>query len=375
MTSNSDVSKDIRRGLEGVVVDTTRISLVDGEAGILSYRGVPIDDLVDAPFGEVAALVVDDARTAGLASEAAAQAELSARERALVLSLPEATHPMHVLQGVTPLLDRTDAFTHRGEAAQGFAIAAKLPALVATHLRRDSVRDATASDPALQFLERIGAPDTDIARKAYSVTQILQIEHSFNASTFVARACASTLAPVENALSAAFGTLHGVLHGGADQAALETADRVGSPDKAAAFVDECLASRTKVMGMGHREYKVLDPRARYLKALAADLCAGTEHERTYLTLVAIEDRFIERMAEEGKSLYANLEFYKGVIYRTLGIPTPFFTANFALARVYGYLAHFQESRADNRLVRPKALYTGRPVGAPDTSGALDTSAA
>ncbi len=365
MTSNTE----IKRGLEGVVVDTTNISLVDGDAGVLSYRGVPIDELVDAPFAEVAALVVDDARSGDLAAEVSAHAELSERERALVLSLPADTHPMHVLQGLTPLLDRTAAFAERGEAAQGFAIAAKLPALVATHLRREAVAEAASLDPALQFLERIGAPNTDIARRAYSVTQILQIEHSFNASTFVARACASTLAPVENALSAAFGTLHGVLHGGADQAALETADSVGSPDKAAAFVDECLATKTKVMGMGHREYKVLDPRARYLKALAADLCAGTPHEQTYLTLVAIEDRFIERMAEEGKSLYANLEFYKGVIYRTLGIPTPFFTANFALARVYGYLAHFVESRVDNRLVRPKALYTGKEVERPRSSAA------
>jgi len=362
-------STEIKRGLEGVVVDTTSISLVDGEAGVLSYRGVSIDDLVDAPFGEVAALVVDDQRSDQLAREASAHAELSDRERALVLSLPREAHPMHVLQGVTPLLDRTTAFEARGEAAQGFAIAAKLPALVATHLRREDAGNVSAMDPALQFLERIGAPDTDIARRAYSVTQILQIEHSFNASTFVARASASTLAPVENALSAAFGTLHGVLHGGADQAALESADQVGSPARAAAFVDECLASKTKVMGMGHREYKVLDPRARYLKALAADLCRGTPHEQTYLTLVAIEDRFIERMAEEGKSLYANLEFYKGVIYRTLGIPTPFFTANFALARVYGYLAHFAECRVDNRLVRPKALYTGRTVGTPTTSAA------
>jgi citrate synthase len=363
------MTNEVKRGLEGVVVDTTRISLVDGEAGVLSYRGVPIDDLVDAPFGEVAALVVDDHRSDQLACEVSDHAELSDREVALVRSLPENTHPMHVLQGMAPLLDRTEAFKARGEAAQGFAIAAKLPALVATHLRRDAVRGASSIDPALQFLERIGAPDTEIARRAYSVTQILQIEHSFNASTFVARACASTLAPVENALSAAFGTLHGVLHGGADQAALETADRVGSPGRAAAFVDECLASRTKVMGMGHREYKVLDPRARYLKTLAADLCADTPHEETYRTLVAIEDRFIERMAEEGKPLYANLEFYKGVIYRTLGIPTPFFTANFALARVYGYLAHFVESREDNRLVRPKAQYRGRPVGEPASSAA------
>lgn len=353
----------IRRGLEGVVVDTTAISLVDGDNGVLSYRGIPIDDLVAAPFGEVAALVVDGSLGPGITEAAAAASELSERERQLLLSLPRTTHPMHVLQGLTPLLDRTDAFVDRGEAAQGFAVAAKLPAIVATHLLGEAVHPASARDPALRFLELAGAPDTDIARRAYSVTQILQLEHSFNASTFVARAAASTLAPVENALSAAFGTLHGVLHGGADQAALETADRVGRPEQAAAFVDDCLATKTKVMGMGHREYRVLDPRARYLKALADELTRGTPHEVTYRTLVAIEARFTERMAEQGKDLYANLEFYKGVIYRTLGLPTPFFTANFALSRVYGYLAHFIESRRDNRLVRPRAHYVGNPVRA------------
>ncbi len=351
----------IHRGLEGVVVDTTAISLVDGENGVLSYRGIPMDDLVGQPFGHVANLVVDGELGPGVSEESAAHADLSPRERDLVLSLPRETHPMHVLQGITPLLDKTSAFARRGEAAQGFAVAAKLPHLVATHLLGEAAAGARSADPALAFLERIGAAGTDIARRAYSVTQILQIEHSFNASTFVARATASTLAPVENALSAAFGTLHGVLHGGADQAALETAERVGSPEKAAAFVDDCLDKGIKVMGMGHREYKVLDPRARYLKTLAAELCAGTPFEVTYRTLVAIEERFTERMAEKGKSLYANLEFYKWVIYRTLGLPPAFFTANFALARVYGYLAHFMESRRDNRLVRPKALYVGNPV--------------
>lgn len=355
---------DIARGLEGVIVDTTAISLVDGDNGILSYRGVPIDELVDLPFGEVAALVVDDRCHPGLASEAIEASELSPRESDLVLTLPRETHPMHLIQGISPLLDRTSAFTHRGEAAQGFAIAAKLPTVLATFFRGEDPLPSEAADPAARFLEQIGAADSEIARTAYNVTQILQIEHSFNASTFVARATASTLAPVENALSAAFGTLHGVLHGGADQAALEVADEVGSPEKAPAFVDTCLETGTKVMGMGHREYRVLDPRARYLKSLAEDLCRDTPHEVTYRTLVAIEDRFTERMAEKSKALYANLEFYKGVIYRTLGLPTNFFTANFAMARVYGYLAHFIESRADNRLVRPKALYVGNPVTAP-----------
>jgi len=352
---------DIRHGLEGVVVDTTAISLVDGAAGVLSYRGRPVDDLLDLSFGEVAALVVDGSAGTELAEQLHAASRLSDRETALVLSLPVDTHPMHLLQGLTPLLDATSHFADRGEAAQGFAVAAKLPALLATFQCQAPAASSTTADPAKRYLEQIGAPLSAIAVEAYNTTQILQIEHSFNASTFVARACASTLAPVQNALSAAFGTLHGRLHGGADQAALETADQVGCPSRAAAFVDDCLEHGNKVMGMGHREYRVLDPRARYLKKLARELTRDTAHQNTYETLVAIENRFTERMAENGKSLYANLEFYKGVIYRALGLPDRVFTANFAMARVFGYLAHFTESRVNNRIVRPSAAYIGPEV--------------
>ncbi len=355
---------DIKRGLEGVIVDSTSISLVDGERGMLSYRGRSIDDLVGLSCGEAAQLVVDGTEGTELAEELHSDADLSQRELELVLSLPPDTHPMHVLQGLTPLLDRTSAFASRGEAAQGFAVAAKLPSLLAAFHRRAAPAPALSTDPALRFFEQFGMPDSAIARRAYSVTQILQLEHSFNASTFVARATASTLAPVENALSAAFGTLHGRLHGGADQAALETADAVGTPAKARDFVDECLATGTKVMGMGHREYKVLDPRAWHLKTLARQLTCGTPHAETLATLEAIEARFTERMAERGKALYANLEFYKGVVYRALGLPDTMFTANFALARVFGYLAHFVESREDNRIMRPAAHYVGPAVATP-----------
>lgn len=361
----------IHKGLDGVVVDTTAISLVDGARGELSYRGHEIGTLIDWPFAEVAALVATGRADPGFARRLTDHSRLSAREEAMVLALPARTHPMHVLQGLTPLLDRSDAFADQGEAAQGFAVAAKLPALVATHFRRASVAGRIADDPIVQFLGQIAAPDRAAARRAFEVAQILQLEHGFNAGTFTARVVASTLAPVENALAAAFGALHGVLHGGADQAALETADRVGTPERAAAFVDGCLASGARVMGMGHREYRVVDPRAVHLKRLAGELAVGTEHEVAYQTLVAIEQRFTERMAERGKSLYANVEFYKGLVFRMLGLPPRFFTALFGMARVFGYLAHFAESRIDNRLVRPQALYVGPPVGAagPDRGAA------
>ncbi|MCZ6856269.1 MAG: hypothetical protein O7G86_20325 [Gammaproteobacteria bacterium] len=353
---------EIMKGLEGVVVDTTAISLVDGQAGKLSYRGYDIDELVNLPFGQVASLVVNGRLDAALEERLLTVARLSSRETDLLLSLPEETHPMHVLQGMAPLLDHPDEFEDYGEAAQGLVIAAKVPELIATHLARKQLSLSDAPTLVDRFLEHIHAPVVEAAHLAFEAIQVLQIEHSFNAGTFVARSAASTLAPIENSISAAFGTLHGVLHGGADQAALEVADHVGTPEAAAAFVDECLMSKTKVMGMGHREYKVLDPRARHIKTFAEALTRGTEHERTFLTLVAIEARFTECMAAKGKSLYANLEFYKGVVYRALGLPTRFFTACFAMSRVYGYIAHFIESREDNRIIRPAAHYIGPPIG-------------
>jgi citrate synthase len=353
---------EIHKGLDGVVVDTTAVSLVDGERGQLSYRGYDIAELIERPFAEVAALVALGRFEAGFGARLAAHAELSPREEAMLLALPGDVHPMHVLQGLTPLLDRTGAFADCGEAAQGFVAAAKIPALIATHLKRRPVRGDSGDDPIARFLAAIEAPSLPDAHRAFEVAQILQIEHGFNAGTFTARVVASTLAPVENALSAAFGALHGVLHGGADQAARETADRGGVPDRAIEFVDRCLAEGEKVMGMGHREYRVIDPRAVLLKALAGRLATGTEHEVTFRTLEAIEARFTERMAERGKALHANVEFYKGLVFRVLGLPPRFFTSLFGMARVFGYLAHFTESRLDNRLVRPQAHYVGPGAG-------------
>lgn len=358
----------VHKGLEGVVADTSGVSLVDGVHGELSYRGYTIGSLIEQPFATVAALVALGRADESFGARLAAAAPLSVREQALLDSLPEALHPMLVIQGLTPLLDRSDAFAELGDAAQGFAVAAKLPTLIAGHFSRGEGRGVAdpgvrAADPIAQFLAQIGAPASGVVRNAFEVAQILQIEHGFNAGTFTARVVASTLAPVESALSAAYGALYGVLHGGADQAALETADRVGTPERAAAFVDDCLARGDRVMGMGHREYKVVDPRAIHLKRLSEALTAGTTHEVTFRTLEAIERRFTERMAEQGKSLYANVEFYKGLVFRALGLPPRFFTALFAMARTFGYLGHFIECRRENRLVRPQALYVGPEVQA------------
>lgn len=349
---------EVDKGLADVVVGETAISLVDGDNGALYYRGRDVEELLDWPFAEVAAWVLTGRRRIGLETELAASAALSAREARLVLDLPGTVHPMQALQCAAVGLDDTELFADYGEAAQGLAVAAKLPALIATHLAGDILPSNHEPNPIDRFLSQIRAPCSDTARRAFETMQILQIEHGFNAGTFAARVIASTLAPVQNVIAGAIGTLHGRLHGGADQAALEAADRVGSPAKAAQFVDDCIARKGRVMGMGHREYRTLDPRAKHARHWAQALTEGTEHEATFETLAAIERRFNERMAERGKAMHANIEFYKGLIYRAVGLPAQYFTSCFAMARVFGYLAHFIESRQDNRLIRPAVRYVG-----------------
>ncbi len=365
-------------GLAGVIVGHTRISDVDGEAGTLCYRGIPIEALVDRPFAAVASLVALGKEVPAVMRLIDQPPALTPAERALVLAAPQERSPMQVLQGVIPLLAKTPdllALTNgdldavdpgsdlpaglHDEARHALIIASKAPEIVATHLARRPVGSALNCYEQ-RFGDLIGAPanDRDARLEAFRVMQILQLEHSFNASTFAARVIGSTLAPIENALSGAVGTLHGVLHGGADQAALETADAVGSPNAAVAFVDRCLAENIKVMGMGHREYRVLDPRARYAKELADAVSHNTPHRQTFETLAAIEARFEQRMAAQGKALHANIEFYKGLIFRMLGLPPAYFTALFAMARLFGYVAHVLESRFDNRLIRPAARYIG-----------------
>jgi citrate synthase len=191
--------------------------------------------------------------------------------------------------------------------------------------------------------------------------QILQLEHSFNAGTFTCRVTASTLAPVESALSSAVGALYGKLHGGADEAALNEAIKVGDPSRAKAYVQDLLANKGRLMGMGHREYKKLDPRAALLKPMAQVLCAGTQYENVFLTLKEIEKEFNAEMQKKGKEVWANLEFYKGPVNLALGIPASYFTAGFAMSRSVGWLAHFLESRKDNRIMRPSALYVGKAI--------------
>jgi citrate synthase len=216
-----------------------------------------------------------------------------------------------------------------------------------------------------RFLEMLhNRRPTEKQIRIFEQTQILQIDHSFNASTFTARVVTSTLAPPASALSAAMGSLYGPLHGAADQGALEMAEEVGGAAHAADFVAACLANGKLVMGMGHREYRVVDPRSRIVKTLAEEIASTPQEKRLIETLKAVDEAFVAQTAHKKRSLRANLEFYKGVVYLALGLPKEFFTATFAIARIFGWSAHIVEQRKDNRIVRPSANYVG-PAPLPD----------
>ena len=369
---------EIKKGLEGVVADTTSTSLVDGTAGRLYYRGYPIESLVRHRFAAVMHLLVfgelpDEKRTAEvedylwLAGHLPPEVARSLRELAR-----HGAHPMLALQAITPLLNLEPPAARLGrtpDEEEGLVIAARLPAAIA--LVHAAIEDRVEhpypesrryGERYLQLLH--GRKPAEAAVEALEVMQVLQLDHGFNASTFTARVVTSTLAPASSALAAAMGALYGPLHGAADQGALEMALEVGDPSGAEAFVANCLATGRLVLGMGHREYRVVDPRAKIIKAMAQRIAVQPDHRNLLNTLTAVETAFITRTSAKARTLRANMEFYKGVLCLALGIDKEFFTATFAASRMFGWVAHIVEQRQDNRLIRPTAHYIG-PAPRPD----------
>ncbi|MBB6093227.1 citrate synthase [Povalibacter uvarum] len=365
-------SAEVHKGLEGVIADTTSTSLVDGEAGALYYRGYPIESLVNYRFAEVMHLVVfgdlPDPRRLNEVEDylwhaGRLPAEVAATLRVLARN---GAHPMVTLQAIAPILALEPPAQRLGrtdEEEEGLLVAARIPAALA--LINAALEDHP--EPAYPVSRRYGErylqlltgklPSAE-AVEAFEVMQVLQLDHGFNASTFTARVVTSTLAPPASALAAAMGALYGPLHGAADQGALEMAMEVGEPQHARAFVTQCLATGRKVLGMGHREYRVVDPRAKILKAMAERSATEFTNRRLLNTLSAVEAAFVEQTSAKRRALRANMEFYKGVLCLSLGIAKEYFTATFAASRAFGWLAHIVEQRQDNRIIRPAALYVG-----------------
>ncbi len=369
-------------GLEGVPATKSNISFIDGEKGILAYRGYPIEQLVEkSNFEETALLLLDgELPTADVLASFDEQLRRNRRVkyniREMMKHLPATGHPMDMLQtGVASL----GMFYPGSECLTGGSctdlnyvhnmtvnILACMPVIVTNweHLRNgyDPVPPRTDLSYAENFLYMFTGEDPDpVLARILDACLILHAEHTINASTFAALVAGSTLAGPYSVIAAAIATLSGPLHGGANERVLEMLEEIGSPANAKPWLEKKLARKEKIWGMGHREYKVKDPRAPILQKLMMELMEyrGSKASLKLEIALALEEAARERLAVKG--VYPNVDYYSGILYDEMGIPSDQFTPIFAVSRAAGWLAHWREQLSDNRIFRPTQVYTGEPL--------------
>ena len=358
---------DIRKGLAGVVVDTTAISSVNPETNSLLYRGYPVQELATLPVEDVAYLLwngelPDDAQSAAFSLEERSQRALPENVKRVISEIPVSAHPMDVVRTAVSLIGaddtETDDASPEANLRRAVRLFAVLPAVVAFDQRRrhgDALLDPRDDlDYAENFLfMTFGEVPDEVVVDAFRVSLILYLEHSFNASTFTARVIASTLSDLYSAVTGAVGALKGPLHGGANEAVMVAFDEIGTADRASGWLDDALASKRKIMGFGHRVYKNGDSRVPTMRAALVTL---TDHyDRA--DMLDLYDALEHEMGER-KSIKPNLDYPSGPAYHLMGFDTATFTPLFAAARVVGWTAHVREQLASNALIRPLSLYDG-----------------
>lgn len=353
-------------GLEGIIVGNTAISTVGKEGVGLTYRGYDIHDLAEhSTFEEVAYLLIY--------GELPTQKELQAyREKLMMLrelpdplklvleTIPAKTHPMDVLRtGCSMLGTLEPEFKQYGQCDIADRLIASTPSMLLYwyQFHRSGKRIKTISDEnsiAGHFLHLLHDKKPDETHtRAMDVSLILYAEHEYNASTFAARVTTSTESDFYSAIVSGIGTLRGPLHGGANEAAMELITHFKNPDEAERGIHTMLANKAKIMGFGHRVYKISDPRSDIIKEWSKKLSEHAKDERLY----PISER-IEKVMWDEKRLFPNLDFYSATAYHFCDIPTPMFTPIFVMSRLSGWSAHIIEQRSDNRLIRPEANYVG-----------------
>jgi citrate synthase len=370
-------------GLRGVKVADTRISDVDGEKGVLIYRGFNICDLVSySTFEEVSFLLLNDRLPTGAELKEFQKTLISQRGIpsaviALMKKLPPSAHPMDVLQASIPMLASYDPELHEetrdanlGKAAR---LIAKLPNIVASwdRIRKGlkPVRPLSKLTHAGNFLYLLSGeiPNPETARDL-DTCLILHAEHSFNASTFAGREVASTHAHLYASIVAALGALSGELHGGANSEVMKMLLEIEGVDRVKPWVAERLRKGGKVMGMGHAVYHTEDPRATILRGISERLASRTGDGRWLELTKAIEAATKEEFRKmKGKEIYPNVDFYSASVYHMMGIPTDLFTPVFAVSRISGWAAHvieekFAEAQPKPELYRPDSDYVGTYCG-------------
>jgi len=367
-------------GLEGVPATRSRISYLDGKKGILTYRGYRIVDLArHSTYEETAYLLIDgELPTAEQLERFDSQLREHRRVKYnihdIMKSLPVTGHPMEMLQTAVASLgmfypndvpvqirspgDESEQYIH----GQSIRILARMATLVAMwqqlRLGNYPVRPRSDLSYAANFLYMFTGVEPDpLVARIMDVCFILHAEHTINASTFAAMVTGSTLAMPSYVISAAIGTLAGPLHGGANEKVIRMLREIGSPDNVRPWLDNKLATKETIWGMGHREYKVKDPRASLLQELMKELAASRgEISPMFETAIALEQACEQSLAPKG--VYPNVDFYSGILYQEIGIPPDQFTSIFAIARAAGWLAHWREQVKANRIFRPTQIYEG-----------------
>jgi citrate synthase len=362
---------EVIKGLEDVLFTETKLTFIDGEKGILKHVGIPIQELAEhSTFEEVTFLLLN-ARLPRAHELTAFDASLRERRGVppqlleVMRTFPRDTHPMQALRSAISVLGMLDQQSEGQTPEIKLELALRLIAQTSTiiaalhRLREGQEPVAPRKDltHAANFLYMMnGSPPSEEQARLFDIALILHADHGMNASTFTAIATGSTLSDMYSCITSAIGALKGPLHGGANEAVMDMLDEIGSVDKAPAYVTAKLDRKEKIMGVGHRVYKFFDPRSRVLKDYAAVVASKHGKSERYQILETVEQIVVNRLAVRG--IYPNVDFYSGVVYSDLGIPKSFFTPIFALARVSGWMASVLEYTANNRILRPDALYVG-----------------
>lgn len=368
-------------GLAGVPATQSNISDIDGRQGLLTYRGYPIEELAaHSSFEETTLLLLDGelptaAELADFDAQVRQNRQVKFQIREMMRYLPATGHPMEMLQSAVASLgmfypgqEYLTGSGGRGDLDYVHNMTVKIIARMGTlvamweHIRNgyDPIppREDLGYAENLLYMLTGREPDPLLAR-ILDVCLILHAEHTINASTFSVLVTGSTLASPYSVVAAAIGTLSGPLHGGANQKVVEMLTDIGSPERVADYVDQRLSRKEVIWGMGHREYKTKDPRARILEGLVEELIQARGGDLNPMFEIA---RQVEQICEQRlgpKGVYANVDFYSGILYTQMGIPADQFTAIFAIARSAGWLAHWREQLSDNRIFRPTQVYTGK----------------
>ncbi len=357
------------KGLEGIVATSSSICWIDGDAGVLSYRGIDIHELaVNSTFEETTYLLwfgklPNSEELAHFSAQLASARTVPPKVIDLLRSVPAGATPMQVLRTATSLLSIYDAdeadSSHDANVRKSYRLTAQIAMIVALFDRIRKGKAIVEADPTLShaanFLWMLnGEKPSDTATRAFDIALILHADHELNASTFAARVIAATLADIHSAVTGAIGALKGPLHGGANEATMRLLYAI---DKAGAdpveYVKRMFAEKKKISGFGHRVYHTEDPRATHLRRMSEELGKAAGNTRWFDL-----SKKIEAFVKQEKKLNANVDFYSASTYTTLGIDIDLFTPIFAVSRISGWAAHIIEQHDDNRLIRPRADYVG-----------------